>query len=607
MKSFLAILSLIISAMIILSCDKEKDENFIEHLEFDSTYILSAKDFLFNIPINGDTIFIDESYGIDFRIDLEGYKIESVVITIDSVRVREFNINIINTGYFGFYNEGIHKIKFELRVEDLDNGNKISLNSGKFVLKVLENLSNKFISTSEVDGRLCVVWPQLDIKNTQYYLIERIMGDNNEYVQEIESKDFIFIDHYYVGERVDYKISVINNEGERQNIWYYHKELENPNYIVTQKSEGGYSIHFNRCKYYNNFGQYYLTTGMNDNPEFLYSSTSISDTIYNDPDLKFADEVRYWLRYYPKEFPESITAENWELYGHFLYAYAGELSFKYDIIAIIDENNVVYTWEGKIYKRNLETNQITDSIINRNVYYRSIRTTPSGKYFYSIDYNLYGSPLYFWSSDTISNSPRYTFQNNFSVVAKVSDNLIAIMDIQGGVDNSKWGLYDVTNGNLIFPTPYFAYDSYPTISSNGEYLLIGRPDLRLCHYSDSILTVLWENTDWSLIFNYIDFNPNNSQLYIWDDLKNFVIMSTSNISDITSYTLDVEQIINIDLNGGKIMGFQPDKIIIYNLVNGQFEKEIPANISNLFTSGNNGLLLGNTIYSNWGVKYKILN
>ena len=67
----------------------------------------------------------------------------------------------------------------------------------------------------------------------------------------------------------------------------------------------------------------------------------------------------------------------------------------------------------------------------------------------------------------------------------------------------------------------------------------------------------------------------------------------------------IDEIVNIDYYSKKIMGYVTDKIRIYNLDNGTLEKEIPANLTALFAYSNNAILLGNTVYSNYGIKYII--
>ncbi len=597
-------LFLVFAIMIIISCKKEKEVNHIVPQANDTLQIVSVKDFIHNIPIHGDSILMDYHYGIDFRVDLEGYKIDSVKILLDNTWFLKFDTTIINSKVF-YYSPGVYPIKFILRVVKIDNGQTTYLKSNQLVLKVVENLSPNFINISDQDGRLNISWPELDKKNTDHYLIERYMGENLEFMQAFDEGDSTFTDNYYVGEDVVYKISVINKQGGRQNVWRYHKEKEEPKFSITQDLTNGYILHYDRCRYYNNFKQYYLTDGSNSVPVFLYSSTNIADTSYHDADAIFGDEARYWIRFLPKAFPAGVTADNWQLYAHFLYSSFGERSFEYERIAKINNQKVVYTKNGNIYKRNIETDLMMDSIMGGSDQYGFLRTTPNGSHLYAVKDNIYGSPVYFWDSDQMTNPPLYTFQTQF-YVPPVSDNLIAIMSIPSSVIPSKLALYDVTNGSRIFTTPYDGTSNGPTISSNGQYFFINSSGLKLCKFVNGTYSLIWEETNWIKYYQFYDFNANNNGIcYVWDDEKNFSVRNTSDFSNITSYTLNVDGIINIDYNTNRLMGCISGNIVIYDLTNGTLIKEIPAKISNLFLYSNNTILIGNTIYSNMGIKYKL--
>jgi hypothetical protein len=344
---------------------------------------------------------------------------------------------------------------------------------------------------------------------------------------------------------------------------------------------------------------------MNYNPTFIQSSNQLNDTVLNIAKAKFGDEARFWLRFLPKQLPDNFLEDDWNIYGKFIYARYGNKSFEYERIAIINNEYVAITSNGNIYKINLNSGQKADSIINKSAQYGFLRTTPAGDYLYAIDEKIYGSPVYFWSTSNFSTQPNYTFQNDF-IIPPVSDNLLAIMSVPSNVTPSKLALYNVTNGNRLYTTDYNGTSNRPKISSNGKYFFIDDSDLKLCSYENSTFKLIWEESEWPKYYRFYDFSPqNNDKCYIWDDDKKFSIRSTLDFSEISSYTLELEEIINIDYYNKKIMGYVTDKILIYNLENGTLENEIPANLSELFFYRNNTVLIGNTIYNNKGIKYVI--
>jgi|GEM_PF-5021746 len=605
-------IAFIVFLFFILSCEKDSDKQGGNTQSADTLAISDVQDFLFNLPFNQDTFLIDKDYNIDFRIEIEGYVVDSTILIIDNDYIIKRDTFIISTKSI-YLSEGLHNISFLIRSIKSEGGDTVIFKSKSLLFNNVKNLSNRFVYPSVDGGKLKLTWDELDKNNTQKYIVERwqiddkfnTMSDEKKYYQIFEVENAKFIDNYYVGEEAEYKITILNNEGNKQDIWYYKKLKEEPEYYVSQNSSGDYNLHFTKCKYYSNFGQYYLTDGMNYNPTYIQSSNQLNDTVLNIAEAKFGDEARFWLRYLPKQLPDNFLEDDWNIYGKFIYARYGNKSFEYERIAIINNEYVAITSNGNIYKINLNSGQKADSIINKSAQYGFLRTTPAGDYLYAIDENIYGSPVYFWSTSNFSTQPNYTFQNDF-IIPPVSDNLLAIMSVPSNVTPSKLALYNVTNGNRLYTTDYDGTSNRPKISSNGKYFFINDSDLKLCSYENSTFKLIWEESEWPKYYRFYDFSPqNNDKCYIWDDDKKFSIRNTLDFSEISSYTLKLEEIINIDHYNKKIMGYVMGKILIYNLENGTLENEIPANLSELFFYRNNTVLIGNTIYNNKGIKYVI--
>ncbi|WP_346856720.1 hypothetical protein [uncultured Draconibacterium sp.] len=615
-KSILKIIGLLVLGFIIFSCEDTSIENDIEPTDNDEKMVFDTlsitNNFLFNVPFVADTFFIDKLYNIDIRIGLEGYFIDSVSI-IDSKGSKFVgDTAIISSKYFCHY-ENPERIKFFIRTINQENKDTVFFESESLMFKAVESLAKRFVHSSVDEGRLKLIWQEFDENNTQKYLVERWIIDDNfnqnygekKYYHRFEVNSATFLDNYYVGEEAEYKITIINNENDKQDIWYYKKSKEHPKYYISQNSSGGYNLNFTKCKYFNNFGQYYLTDGYNFSPTFIRSTDQINDTTLNIADAEFGSEARFWLRYLPKQLPEGFTENDWYIYGKFIYARYGIKSFEYEGIAIINEENLAYTEDGNIYKFNISSNQKTDSIINKNARYGFLTATPAGNYLYAFDENIYGSPVYFWTTNKLSTNPDYSFQSGFAI-PPVSDNLVALKSIPSNVSPSNLALYDVTTGNNIYTTDYSGSGNRPKISNDGQYFLIDNSGLKLCSYINNKFGLIWEESDWKKSYRFYDFNPqNDDQCYIWDDNKIFSIRKTSDFSAINSFTIEADAIVNIDYFSNKIMAYTTDKILIYNLNNGNLIKEIPANLSELFFSGNKTVLLGNTIYNNNGVLYKL--
>jgi hypothetical protein len=594
------------------SCEKDVKTPDINTLTIDTLYIPIAQDFIFNLPFNQDTFFIDRENNIDFRIEIEGHQIDSAFLSIDNSFAIKQDTSMFSTKNF-YISDGLHLFSFLIRSINSETGDTVFLKSKSLLLNVVQNLSNKFVSPAVEDGKLKLTWKEFDKSNTLKYIVERWLIDDKfntqlkekKCYQTFEVENASFIDNYYVGEEAEYKITVINKEGNKQDIWYYKKAKEQQIHYILQRESGGYTLYFTKCKYVNNFGQYYITDGLNANPTFIESTNEVNDTTLHITNAKFGGDGSFWIRYLPKQLPENYIEDDWNIYGNFMSSKYGDKSFTFNRIARINNETVAFTSDGKIFKYNIFSNQKTDSIINNNARYGFLVTTPKGDYLYATDEQIYDPPIYFWPTNNFPAQPSYTFPIDF-VIPSVSDNLIAIMGVPSNVSPSKLALFDVKNENIVFTTDYNDSSNRPRISSNGQYYFINDLHLKLCSYKNNTFKVIWEESEWPKSYKFYDFNPFSENIcYTWTDDKKFSTRSTTDYSEINSFTLDLENIISIDYFNKKIMGYVNEKLLIYNLENGALVKEIPADLSELIFYSNNSILIGNTIYNNHGIKYTI--
>jgi hypothetical protein len=578
------------------SCRKEKNED----LKIDG---LVADKFLFNIPVVGDTIFIDSSNGMDFRVAFEGYNIHLVKVDLAGYKQFVFdsivNFECIMNSEPLLFGKGVFRISFLIKATVPGGTDTINIKSKNLVLNILDNVSDRFVIQNVVDGKLKITWPRLDKKHEQSYLLERLVGENPAYGQLIETIDSAFTDPYYVGEKVTYRISMINKDGRKQRTWNFVKQKESPSFIVAQRSDKGYMVNFSSCRYYNNFGEYIVTTEDEINPPVLFRSSSLYDTSYYAFDAKFGEEKILKLICLPKVYPNGVTNLDWHLYSNPMYVRYYKNCFRYERLVAFDQKNFLYTSAGHIYKFNIESNSNTDAIINTIADYGFLRITPGSKYFYAVDENIYDSPIYIWSAEgKFSSTPKYVFQINF-YIPLVSDNLLTLIRLRSATSASKLAIFDITTGHNLYTTPY---DATGDISPDGQFMLIEDLNLKLCSFINGIFKVEWELPT----ARFYAFHPFDTKIcIIWDNTK---ILSIRNISDgsiLYSFSLDIESIINIDFFNSRILGYVNGKFMIFNLENGALLKEINADSHNLLLSGYSSVLFGNTIYSNNERKYDI--
>jgi hypothetical protein len=603
------ILLLILVLLLSQACTKENSDLKSTVILTDTLELLKPGLFLKNIPINSDTIYMDKNYGIDFRVHVDNYKIHTVRITLDNLYPYIYKTTMFNSLSLPISTaKSTFNINFKLyAVKDStgSSNDSVVFESGDFILKVVENLSERYVHFKDEDGSLKITWPELDKDYTQNYLIERLAGDK-EIKHEIVAMDSLYTDPFYVGEEVTYNISVINKDNIKQKIWHIHRKQTSPKLNVKQNGDNGYILKWNKCRYTSNLSNYNFYK-INDfaADELLFTSSNANDTTYILTTGKFGEDARFRLEYIPKVFPTGITKADTYLYSFYLSKLLGEVSLVYDQALKLDENTLVYTRNGIIYKYSISQDKTIDSIFKSGAHYGFLSTTPAANYLYAADENIYGSPIYIWPAASFQNSPLYTFLINF-LIPPVSDALTTIMGQKSATTDSKIAICNVTNGAVLYGTSFQSTSNSPRISSNGQSLFIFDSGLGLYEYKNNTLTKIWEEANWTKFYKFYNFDPLNPDLcYVWSDDKIFSIKNTHDYSTVATYSLDMEEIKNFDFNTRRIMGYGANGILIFNLANGSLLKQIPAGLSNLFFYSNNSLLVGNTIFNNNGIKYNL--
>lgn len=592
------------------SCKKDNEIKVPPVYNLDS---LNVSDYLFNIPIRGDTIFFDYEYTIDYRVELENRRIDSVYVSIDNRRIIDADTSTLETLYSTHRPQGDYKIQYRIVTLNPLNNRVEYFQTKPLNLKIKKNLAKSFFSTSIVDGRLQIIWPEFDKQCTDSYIIERLMGDDSQvgwpYKKVIETETNQLIDQFYVGEEVGYRIYSKNRDGKLQRTWFFTKNQEDPRYSISHTPEIGYYFQFESSKYYNNFGKYLLVV---DISTYLLDSENIKDTFCIDPYGHFASRAEYSLLILPKKLPADFEDKHRWIYQHYYLDSYGAQTFRFDHLTKIGENKIAYTHDQKIYLRDLNLDIIIDSIHSSDADYVEIRSTPSGEYIYSRDKNLDEQSVLFWNTNMSNTIPAYTFTSG-SRFPIVSDNLIGIM--ANSESPFLASLYDITNDEKVFETPYRQSASTgPGISNNGMYFLIGSSSSYVhenyyCSYINNTFTTIWENSS-PTYFKFYSFDPINDQLcYLWDNNGIFFIKNIADFSTILTFDLPVTKIKDIDYNSRKILCYKwtsnyLDLLLIYNLDTGELLHELSINNRDVF-GYDDVSIVGNTIYSTKGVKYQL--
>lgn len=602
-KSYL-IIFLAVLAFLSFSCKKQVEEEKEIDEPIEVRELSDIREIFYNLPISNDTILIDNRHNISFRVEMEGYLIDSVIIILNHNNTLVTN-NIIFQSRRLFLWNVTQPIKFKIRAINNQTRETIYFQSKEYQISAVEDLSRRYVIPTVEDGRLKLTWPELDKKDIAGYEVIRYMGDEGKYKQEFVVQAPSFIDHYYVGEEASYKITVLKKDGLRQDIWYYRKSREEPTYSLHQNPTGGYTLHYSKCKYYNNLGTYILEdivlNGMIYVPVSLKNSTNAEDTTWNFQNAPFLGQMRCRLKSLPKEYPPGVSDSDYILYSTYFISSFGLPYIRCEYTVSTDVNTLFLKSQRTIYKFNTNSNQTISSYELESGGFEVLNATPGGKYIYAGYWDYSGYFMFIWPSASFPKTPDFVLPLHM-VSRLISDNLITLVKYQTSDKVDKFAIYDIANSTFMTYTDIVADMVIVNISTDGKYFIFGVNTFKLFGHINNKFEFIYEHTDSDSEINFSDFDPQNSEIcYTYDKQRNFSIRNSADFRVINSFRLDTEGIINICYHTKRILGYNLKNFRIYNLNNGNLVKEIPVDHFSPVTYGVR--LNGNTIYANNGVRF----
>lgn len=519
---FLLLFALLTSCVDSLDSNNKKEQDLLQRPSM----------FLKNVIIHNDTLFLDKDFNVDCRVEIPGYKINRISLKVNNESFISYNdtsVFSMNMFIIQQYNE--FNASAVVTVTNTTTLKRSTLTSKPFIIKAVKDLYNLYVRKDCVDGKLKLSWPVLDRSNTKSYIVEKYLGDNLIERNEVVG-DSCFMDQTYVGEEVIYKISTQNNDNVIQRTFGFIKAKEVPNIRIEQHPLLGYTIYWPKNKYYSNFKDYSLVQiNSNGTNKTLMTSENINDTSLYMPNASFSAEVRSYLFQNPKIKPAFLTESQNDIYSYFIYNHYGISSVNYENMVVLDKNLFAYTFHGKIYKYNTLNNETTDSIININVDYRDLYTTPTGKYIYANNANLGVTFFDFWKSDKFTNSPLLTFDTSY-LTYFFTDELTGITNIKNNVTN----LYYISTKNILTNQLNSEIEINEgvgygmCISSNCKYIIGQNPNCSLFHFKDNKWIKVWGDPQITTYNTFYSFDPQDStRLYLYNK-EIFSIISLNNYS-----------------------------------------------------------------------------
>lgn len=595
--------------LFLFSCDYEPTGT--NYTEIDPNF--KPANITINLPENKDTIYLNARNTNSIQYDLSGEtdKLLDVYMFLDdrliarsnqaigSSQKMTFNANAMYSYYtlklVAATRSGTGSIADSLKMEGV-------VYSRTWVLCVY---NTQFVKPPELEfdrsnGKMKIIWKNYPFMHDCAVVVRKSWVDteyNYETVGTVTNGDNFIYDSTYVGEKTKYNVQVFNKQSfefSYPNTWC---EKDLPEIWLERDDNYNYTLKWEKCKYYDNFDSYYITSS---DTRILEQKTikDLNETSINMSNFAFPQKCTITLTITPKvKKGSSLNNENKYIRKDFQ---TGEITF--DFYNFYGGNNRYLVHNA--YRTNVTKNYIFDLTLNKvvdslgiDVYnFYNIDLSESAKYMIICN----KTSLKFKEFDgTFSGGKTFNYNQIWgnSITADsinsllVSDNAICLMKTKDSV-----ALYDLIQNKLLIKEKIPG--SFCSLSPDAKFLITVLEDGSENFYK-------YENNNFTKVYYYdkltwFKFNlkePHKAIFYAHDpnlvlDLENL----TTSSPNILGYWY------SFDFVNNRFISLQGKKMLVYDLTNYSLLKEIP--IYAIF--GYEKLVLHNGyIYAESGIRIKI--
>ncbi len=525
--------------------------------------------------------------------------------------------------YHEFLFVGMHRLKLEIYTHSGTGSIADSLGMEGFLFASKEwtikvQKTNYWGVTSIVsDGFLKLVWAKPD-QDIPEYIIYR----NNQEIGRTVTCDYI--DKSHVGEAANYQVLFKStyNAGQFETIG----QLSIPNEIRLKKfnynTKNNYNILWERPKYYAAVESIQL---VRDNDNYtttqLAKTTDINQGSFLIPTTSFGQLEEYRIILTPK-YPNPLY-NNPSYSSNSLYSspkiecMIGYPSPIFDSFSRISSTEFLYHTDMYDYESIAYNDSMFRYSTTQNKVVESFRYNPpnygwSGDHYWnptaSVDGSYFVSNVGFTQTAIVGSA--YSLKDYKIIdISKLTTftSKIPISNNGRGIIYSfdhKY-LYDFINQSVLGTiNSTTAIDDY-NISSDGNYFF-----LRVSHtiWLYSFLnnqlklerTIYADNSPGYDYFNFMASEPDKA--VSWNkNTKAFSILRCSDLGIFKSFTIDADQILDIDYYHNRILTFAPKRLVVYSLSDGSVLYDIPVSFEYMGT--NRCHLTGNSIFHEKGARY----
>lgn len=547
------------------------------------------------LNLEDDTIYLFEERNVSFILSNDYQKIISVRFLLDGAGQTVYDSG---AGYFNFdYNNisvGIHTLSMEIITNSGTNsiadilGAEGFLLTKSWVINVVKDYNVK-LPVIIKNGCLNFSWMKYPASDFNGYIIYRAKNSyENIEVGKTESHEFT--DCSYVGEGGRYYVEVQKKDGTHISWGFVELNPDPPSLRIINTGNNGYSIVWNRCKYYNSLDNYQLSVNVKPDWNFVkvMETDDAQDTIWNIPlSYSFGKEIDIRLLLTPRNSP---VYNSDEYPGYMVGLYNIIVGFKFTSgnksaghITQVAADEFIFAQECDTLIRYSVSLKRAIRKFSYNPSYCSMcrfgnfNISPGGAFlttFIDCDFDL----LFAKTSD-LQNGKRYELEN-LSGQGYYPD--IPVSDVGTGLINmynSGFYIYDFNKSSSI---GYYYKENHGgaglSISSDGKYIFLKDNLFSLAAFENSQFSIVWSRPDNSVPKHFEFHRTDPEKLVVWDGAV-FSVRKCSDFSEFYYFSLTDNDLLNIDFYSNEMLTYSEGHLYVRSILDGSLIKDIPVDFN----------------------------
>lgn len=578
--------------LLLISCEFEPDSTYNNTISDITAPDIEVVEL--NLDNENDTIYLYTKKDIEFKFNVTPQLIYGVELIIDGESqetVQNEEGEFDNISWYDL-DEGTHSLIMNIYTSSGTGsiadqlGTEVYTISKEWVLYVDKTFYDLTKETS-VNGVFSMEWPVCKSYDFEEFIIYKKFGNGN--MEEVcRQTTTSFIDSTYAGEDCNYLIKAVTSD--KTISWGSLEMSDNiPSIIFEIKEDNTYWLRFLKPTYYAGVDSILLVEESGySSYSWDISSINLMDTISQQIDGVFAEDVSYSLKLVPKD--GNIGYDSY--YFYYTQKYSFQLGFPVDpnsfwlddVHQVAADEFVFFGYNDTLKRFSTASMSITEQISLpiidgcsssriTNVEYSATGKTMTTDIGCSLDMDIAYMNTNDFSIDEIPNL-QYLTGTTYHPSIPISDVGIGVVESEL---TKNFYLYDFLSSKVVGETYYHSYSI--RINPTAEYLYIHGGTNLIVSFKDGVFTTLVEIDAFDSDFKHFEFHPfETNQAVVWygDDL---LFKDCETYATINSYSLEGETLYDIDYYNGKVLTWISKKLVVRKLSDGTILQEIPVDFS----------------------------